>query len=206
MAKLTGPLLSFGAQGSLAKSVTFTKSRTANIAKAHSVPTNPNSTGQAAQRSKISQASSAIQALRSAAYQPLIAADVDAWDRLSKALPRPVTWYNSLVSMYVNVLVSGGNPAVFTSWGGTYVGPNISAQLRCSLVGTAELDAATWFYGLSPHSLIASIASSFNVPTNLCNRQLVPLASSAWHFIQLRPDSGQTSFGSYSGIYAVWVP
>jgi len=206
MAKLSGPLLSFGASGSVGDAVTFTKRKRQNVAKSHSVPANPNSTDQAAQRSRVTSASNAIQAARALTLRPFIQADIDAWSLLAKSLGKKSTWFNMLVSNHVAVAALGNVPAIFRYWSGSYSAPNISAQLRCDQVGTFDITAGHWFYGLSPTSMIYSISSSFNPPTNLLNKPITPLASGAWHYLQFKVDAGENSYGAYSGIYRVFVP
>ena len=50
MAKLTGPLMSLGASGTIAKTITFGKWKGINTARQRVVPSNPNSAAQQAQR------------------------------------------------------------------------------------------------------------------------------------------------------------
>ena len=78
MARVTGPLMSFDASGTVAGAVVFSKWRGRNYVRRHAVPSNPRTTGQLAAR--------AIIAFLGADWKNLDPADQATWEKGAESL------------------------------------------------------------------------------------------------------------------------
>jgi len=92
MAKTTAPLLSFGASGSIAKTMVASKWKGRPYMRRHVIPANPNSTGQQSTRNAFSFANQAWK-LGPALF-------TDPWDLYAKG--QVLTGRNAFVGRYVN--------------------------------------------------------------------------------------------------------
>lgn len=91
MAKTTAPLLSFGASGSLAKTMVASKWKGRPYMRQHVVPANPNSTGQQSTRNAFSFASNVWKNMGALAVAP--------WDRY--AVGQVLTGRNAMTGSFV---------------------------------------------------------------------------------------------------------
>lgn len=94
MAKLTGPLLSFGARGQLGKTMVMSKWRGVPYARQHVVPTNPNTTAQQVVRKTF--------ALLREMWKVAPAQVLDTWNSFAQG--RPFLGVNKFVGENVRVL------------------------------------------------------------------------------------------------------
>src|ERR1044072_9344326 len=94
MAKLSGPLLSFGARGQLGKTMVMAKWRGVPYARQHVIPTNPNTTAQQVVRKTF--------ALLREAWKTAPAEILDTWNAFAQG--RPFLGVNKWVGENVRVL------------------------------------------------------------------------------------------------------
>lgn len=115
MATLTGPLMSLGARGSIAKSVTFSKWKGINTARQTVAPTNPNSTAQQAQRGIMS---NAVAFWRSF----LIGADgKESWNRDASNSGKAQSGFNAFTSAACKIQAEVANASMAVGVNGTQV-------------------------------------------------------------------------------------
>jgi len=205
MAKLSGPLLSFGASGSLADSVTFTKRKRQHVAKAYAVPANPNSSAQVSQRSIISAANSAINAARTAVSDPFNDDDIAALELLSRTMGKKSTWYNRAVSLFSVVAAAGYVGCVIR--GGTFYDSAGTWRLKvfCDEIDGVNLTSGHLYYGRSPAVLTRSSNFSFNPAFEVASAPLNGAASGETWYARFISDIGGNCFGASSGIYKTVV-
>jgi len=103
MAKLTGPLLSFGARGQIGKALVVSKWRGVPYARQHVVPANPQTAGQTTTRDTFAH----MRAMWKVATAELVA----AWDRY--ALGRPFTGMNKFVGLNLAAMRGEVNSSLF---------------------------------------------------------------------------------------------
>jgi len=97
MAKLTGPLMSFGARGKLGGSIVYSAWKGINTARQLVTPANPRSPDQVAQRDLMGVI---VQAWRSTQVTQAIRL---GWNRLAQLTGRPVSGFNTFVSQLVKL-------------------------------------------------------------------------------------------------------
>lgn len=154
MAKLNGPLLSFGASGSIADTITFTKRKRQNIAKSHAVPSNPNSTAQAAQRTLVGQASAAINAAKVAPADPFNQEDVDGFNLYAKANGLKATWHNLACQQFINTSKLGDTPGIFRGTVNFFNGAQWTPYTQSVNIDGVTLTTCHIYYGFSPSVLL----------------------------------------------------
>ena len=93
MAKVKGPLLSLSASGSIADSMTFGKWKGVNTCRIKSVPTNPNTAGQQAQRTTFQNAVNSWKAQDQATQ--------DSWTSRARAMGLNMSGFNLYVREYI---------------------------------------------------------------------------------------------------------
>lgn len=92
MAKPKTPLLSFGARGAIAKSVTFSKWKGVHVAKEYATPSNPKTPAQQADRTAFSQA---VQLTQQAFLDPNVK---QGWNNLAGTQGNRQSGFNLAVS------------------------------------------------------------------------------------------------------------
>lgn len=117
MAKVIMPLASAGARGQLAKIMVFFPWKSINVVRGYVIPSNPNSAGQQAQRTKLTNAVAEWHAT------PLIAADKTAWDLFATIFAEVMSGFNSFVKKWIDALIAGHTwkrvyNRIYTSLGG----------------------------------------------------------------------------------------
>lgn len=141
MAKVTGPLLSLGASGSVGKSLVFGDWRGVKYARQHVTPANPRSTAQTVTRSTFQFADDQFKRMLALAQSPFI----------EGAKGRPLTPRNIFIGSFVRLLrgasdftnyqaspgVNGGLPlAAFTATAGASAGEiDVSADIPALPLG-----------------------------------------------------------------------
>ena len=96
MAKVNGPLLSFGARGQLGKAVVYFPWKGVDAVRSYAIPANPKSTDQVAQRTKLT---AAVAEFHGAEYT---GADLTAWDSLADLASKALSGFNAMVQLHVN--------------------------------------------------------------------------------------------------------
>lgn len=94
MAKVTAPLLSFDAAGSIGDTITFGKWKGRNYARRKVAPTNPNTAGQQTQRTAFGNAV--------ASWKAQDQATQDSWTDRAKALGLVMSGFNLYVREYIS--------------------------------------------------------------------------------------------------------
>ena len=102
MAKVTAPLLSFGASGQLNKTLVFFPYKGLDVVRSHVVPANPNTAAQQTQRSYMTDANDEW---HGAGYTD---ADHGAFNRWASTLGKGLSGFNAFCRAYINELVAGG--------------------------------------------------------------------------------------------------
>lgn len=101
MAKLKAPLFSFGASGSLAKTLVYFNWKGINAVREYVVPSNPQTTPQTTQRGYMT---AAVTEYHGAAYSE---ADITAWARLAGAEGLIMTGFNRMVKEFIDEAIEG---------------------------------------------------------------------------------------------------
>ena len=97
MAKLTAPLMSFGARGKLGGSLVYSNWKGINTARQLVTPANPRSPDQVAQRGLLA---TVVQAWRSTYITQAIRA---GWNKLAQLSGKPISGFNEFVSQLVKL-------------------------------------------------------------------------------------------------------
>jgi len=105
VAKTTGPLLSFGAHGKLARTQIHQRSKSRNVVKSFAAPSNPQSPGQVSDRSLITQA---VLSWRSFQQDPSV---LTAWTNATHMFSRQLTGYNVAIGALKRALSLTPQPA-----------------------------------------------------------------------------------------------
>lgn len=101
MAKLTAPLFSFGARGSLAKALTYFPWKGIDCVRSYVIPANPQTALQTAQRGHLEDA---VDAWHDAPYT---AADVIAWNRWANTVAAILSGFNIMIRTFINQAILG---------------------------------------------------------------------------------------------------
>jgi hypothetical protein len=153
MAKLTGPLLSFGAKGQLGKTMVMSKWRGIPYARQHVVPTNPNTTAQQVVRKTF--------ALLREMWKVAPAPVLDTWNSFAQG--RPFLGVNKFVGENVRVL---NGEALMTNMilsPGSKGGPGPISMEAEAGAAEGEIDV-TFVIPAAPNgwALFAIVAAAFN--------------------------------------------
>lgn len=106
MAKVTGPLLSFGASGQIADTLVYGTWKGLKVARSYVVPSNPQTASQTTQRSYLTEA---VDQWHTGGSEALEAADKAAWNRYAGVLA-PMSGFNAFCRGWINEKVAGGTP------------------------------------------------------------------------------------------------
>jgi hypothetical protein len=199
MAKVKAPLMSFGASGSIAKSLVFFGWKGLDVVRSYTVPANPKSTGQITQRSYLSQAVGIIHAAQASSTDPLGANDVKAYALLASTENTPRTWFNQFVKQYVDQNNAGNSGLIITA--GTSTPDDGALDVEVSMYNNIGIPTAGLFrWGTSKTALInivtATIAGASATAT------IEGLANGAKYFWQFMPITPSQFQGVKSGIYS----
>lgn len=209
MAKLTGPLFSLSASGSIADTLTYFTWKGLNIVRQRVVPANPNTALQQTQRGYLSDAVDAIHAALALAANPLAELDTTAYSGLASALGITMTWFNTICKLWMDAARLGRVPVIYRD--GTVVDADtgsIDITVRISEETAAQLAAAHFFFGTSRTSLIHSVAAAVTpgVLVELVAQDLSAfLTAGVKYFFQVQPDTGDPCQDCDSGIYSFWA-
>lgn len=109
MAKLTGPLMSFGARGKLGGSLVYSAWKGVNTVRQLVTPANPNTTAQIAQRTRMA---SIVAAWRNT---DLSSAIRTAWNKLAQLTGNPVSGFNQFTSQLVKLAAEDPDASIVAS-------------------------------------------------------------------------------------------
>ncbi len=189
MAKLTGPLFSFGARGKLGGALVYGAWKGLNVVRTYVVPANPNSAGQQTQRGYLGNGVTDWHGIG------LIPLDVTAWDRHAATRPSAMSGFNSFIKDHVDLQVGGDTPEM--GFNATVVDDaDDTFTMTIDEGGTAVSVNLQW--GTSPTSLI--------------NTEVAVEAADTWTADPADNVAGQTIYGrfeisdgggiiGYTGIY-----
>lgn len=136
MARVTGPLMSMGASGTIGGALTFSNWRGVATVRKYTVPSNPNTADQQAVRGVFSAAT--------ALYKGITPTDVEAWNR--RAAGTPMSGYNLLVKQYSQVATAAGDMIKYSEVASTAIAANKSTvTFKANAVGPARIS-----YGTNP--------------------------------------------------------
>ena len=201
MAKVNGPLFSFSARGKIGDALVFTPWKGLNNVRRYVIPSNPQSTGQVAQRSKMTAAVAAIHSAISTAAILLADLDKSAYALWASQVKTATTWFNQATKNYIDVSVAGKKPTVF---GGGVVTPG-SSELEIHVfseqIDATEITAGKFFYGTSPTAMLSSIAATITSGTFEADKTIPSLTAGVKYYMQFVVDAGENCEGAKSGIY-----
>lgn len=198
MAKLNAPLFSFEARGKIANSLVYFPWKGINAVRQYVIPTNPRSQAQQDQRGWVTEAVSKIHTAQAAATDPINAVDKSAYSLWAAAQGVVMTWFNTLVKMWVNARVAGDSVAIFSGGTITPASGQVTVQLGITASVGAEPTTGKIWYGTSKTALLSSIVCT--VADLLTGKAVTGLTNGTKYYFQYRPTTaGYTT--SLSGIY-----
>lgn len=205
MAKLKAPLLSLGASGSLAKTMTFFPWKGIAVVREWVSPSNPKTTLQTTQRGYLTTMVAAIHAAQARATQPLDSEDQVANSALASAKGKIMTWFNQAVKLGVDAL---GNAKGYNVYSGGYMGDTDKDDFRPRVFltdnGVLQIAAGKFYLGTSKTNLIQSVVAGVVPGSDVEPPPLggfSGLTAGVKYFWQFRPDVADPCEGSDSGIY-----
>lgn len=101
MAKVLAPLFSTKARGQLGKAIVFFPWKSINAVRSYVIPANPNTAGQQAQRTIMT---NAVAEWHAAGYT---AKDKTAWNKFASTLAGALSGFNAMVRSFIDALVFG---------------------------------------------------------------------------------------------------
>src|SRR4030043_2413364 len=202
MAKLTGPLFSLSASGSIAKTLTYFPWKGLKLARQWIVPANPNTQPQINQRGHVTDAVATIHAAQVEAADPMNALDIAAYNLLASTRSTPRTWFNEAVKNFVDQRVSALRGLIFRGVTSTPGLEDIAITLEIEKdPGTAMvLTNGTINFGVNKSTLINSMAAT--IVAESISATIVGLTSGQRYYWQFRATVDAEFLGAVSGIYS----
>lgn len=205
MAKVAGPLFSLRASGAIAETLVYFAWKGLKVVRSYVVPANPQSTDQTTQRGYLTAAVAKIHACQVLAADALDDDDQSAYARWGSVYPTPRTWFNQAVKQWLDVKVAGDDPIIYCN--GTIsdkTANSIDLAMDIEEETGSQLAAGKFYFGSTPtnliHTAVATVTAGDDVA--LTNEDCSAfLTAGTRYYVQFRPDSGDPSEGSYSGIY-----
>lgn len=157
MAKVSGPLMSMDASGTLGKAITFSKWKGVPVVRQYVVPANPNTIAQQAVRNSFTAASDAFKALD--------ATNKAALNRSASGMA--MSGYNYLMKVICNALKSGLNWMAISITGTASTNNSITVSLAAGVTKKVMVE-----YGTKPGVYTASFTEA-DVPANGDARNVV---------------------------------
>lgn len=192
MAKLIAPLFSFGASGSLAKTLVYFPWKGIHAVRSYVVPANPNSAGQQTQRGYLSDAVDSWHLLG------LDALDVAAWNRYAATLAQVMSGFNAFCRAFIDFLVAAVALAdVDMVFNGALV-DDADGTFSASCESPAGPTQCDMIWGTSPTSLINLINDASTTPyafapaTNVAGQTI---------YARFQPKNVGNAIRGQSGIY-----
>lgn len=160
MAKVTSPLLSGKARGQIMKSLVFFPWKSINAVRGYVVPADPNTSGQQAQRTKMT---NAVAEWHDAAYS---AKDKTAWNKWASTLAAIMSGFNAMVRVHIANAIAGDTYGRICNVTESAPGAtDVDILAETNLVG---VEKATLHWGTSP--------------TFMPNEDEVTCSVSSWQF------------------------
>lgn len=153
MAKLSAPLLSLSASGTIGDLITYGKWKGINYARQRVIPANPNSAGQQSQRTKLANAVADYKSTTNA----LNALDKTNLDRAALYSGVTQSGFNFYVKQHIAEAVAGGTPGPLYGTVESAVG---SDTFQVDINSKASTANVTLYYGTSPTSMLTSVTRS----------------------------------------------
>lgn len=205
MAKLKAPLLSLGASGSIAKTLTYFTWKGLNVVREHVVPSNPNTALQQTQRAYLTTMVDAIHAAQ-AHGTPLVQVDQVAYSALASTLAKVMTWFNMACKLGLDALRAGDGRAVYRAGQMSDTDKDdFRPWIGFTDDGVLMVTAGKFYLGSTKTALItASGAAVIVANTSAALAALAGfsgLTAGSKYYWQFRPDAADPCEGSDSGIY-----
>ena len=196
MAKLKAPLMSLGASGALGKALVFFGWKGLDVVREYVVPANPKTTAQNTQRGYMTAAVAAIHAAQAEASHPLKEVDTSAYALWGSIYATPRTWFNQAVKNFIDQLIAGDTPKLYTDASTLPAANSIRPQLYDVSTFTT---GGNFKYGTSKTALINSTPAT--VAGNKISKVIAGLTTGVKYYWQFEPDTPASLVGAKSGIY-----
>lgn len=205
MAKLKAPLLSLGASGSIAKTLTFFNWKGLNVVREWVKPANPDTALQQTQRAYLTAAVAMVHTAQARATFMLNSDDQIAYSLLAAAKGKVMTWFNQACKLWLDVKRATKVPIIYSA--GTTTDPtttSIDLVMHINEETGSQLAAGKFYFGSSRTNLINAKVAGVGAGSHV---QLIGEDCSAFltagnkYFWQFRPDAGDPCVGADSGIY-----
>lgn len=140
MAKVLMPLMSTKARGQIGKSIVFFPWKSINAVRSYVIPANPNTSGQQAQRTKMT---NAVAEWHAAGYTDK---DKTAWNKWASTLAGALSGFNAMVRSHIAAYVAGDTWARLKN----IVESGIQAAQVTITADMVEAGDYTLYWGTSP--------------------------------------------------------
>lgn len=191
MGKVTAPFFGFGASGAIAKAIVYFPWKGINAVRQYVVPANPNTTLQAAQRTRVTDA---VAEWHDAAYN---ATDFTAWNRLANLLAKAMSGFNRMVKEYVDQDILG-NVWTRIRQVETFDISNTSFWVQVTKVSGGLTPTIRW--GTSPTNMPNS-AAMVDATGNIWRYTLAGLIANTLYYFTVDVGASGATWGRI-GIYA----
>jgi hypothetical protein len=205
MAKLKAPLLSLGASGAIGRSLVYFPWKGLDCVREYVVPANPDTTAQGIQRGYLKAAVNAVHDAQARPDNPLDEADMSAYALFASLQATPMTWFNKIIEMWLEVKKAEKVPVIYSDG-------NITDKDRTALDLFIKLNEETgsqladgkFYFGTSKSALINAVTALITGGDKavLEDEDLSAfLTVGKKYFVQFRPDATDPCVGANSGIY-----
>lgn len=150
MAKVTGPLLSLGASGQIAKTLVYMRWKGIDDVRQYVIPTNPQTAPQITQRGYFEDG---VDEWHLTKYT---AADKTAWDKYAAILAKPMSGFNAFVKSWIERRLAG--VAVPDPPYAAYLLSGGAGLFDCGIAEDGEAAAAYADWGYSPTAMNTRVA------------------------------------------------
>lgn len=206
VAKVKAPFFGLGASGQLGKAIVYFGWKGINVVREFVIPSNPQTALQVTQRGYVTAAVAKIHAAQADPTYPMISQDLVAYAALASALGKIWTWFNQAVKLWVDVMVAGNTPVVYT-FGSMVDKDHADARMFIAIFEetASDLSDGKFYLGTSRTNLIqskdATIIAGSHATLN-AGFGFDALTAGVKYYWQFRPDSGDPCVGANSGIYS----
>lgn len=206
MAVVNAPLFSFGARGQLAKSLVFFPWKGLNVVRGYVIPANPDTTDQGIQRDLLAAAVTKLHAAQVAAAHAFAAADKTAYALLASLAATPLTWFNQICKLWIDVdRVATKVPCIYSAGAMTAtVHTGAIAIVYLNEKTGSSLAAGSFYLGTTPTTLLVAGAATIVAGVSATNSGAgawTDLVVGAKYYWQFRPTGADPCLGANSGVY-----
>lgn len=201
MAKLKGPLFSFGASGAIGKTLVYFPWKGIDCVREYVIPANPQSGPQTTQRGFLTAAVAAIHAAFVAAATPMGEPDKSAYALAGSVFATPRTWFNQAVKNWLDCYRAGDEGAIFRSGYATPAAETLHVHVYSVKIDAAKITSGRFFYGRTKTALLSSTDATIVSGNEEAHVNIVGLTNGIKYFWQFRVDDTETCQGAKSGIY-----